>query len=240
MTLSHVYVFPSGRLVDMGLGKTVQTISLLAAMFKKTGTGLDLLQLNRRKKSIDAKVANLESEKLKAFNEGRVPSQNHVGAPSDYPSFAPVLIISPCSVMTNWVEDFKTWGHFSVAVFQGKGREAALESIENGLAEVLVCGDSVFNNNENFNKLRELSFRAIIVDEFHKAKNVNSKMAKGIRIWRDEFGCPIIGLTGTVMSNHHKELWSLLDCVVDGYLGPWPEFSVDFARPIALGRFVRV
>ena len=46
----------------------------------------------------------------------------------------------------------------------------------------------------------------------------------------------IIGMTGTLMQNDHKELWNLIDLVESGYLGEWEEFRRSVSIPIKMGR----
>ena len=46
----------------------------------------------------------------------------------------------PTSVITNWQREFSTWGAFRVAEYHGPSekRSAALQSILNGHAEILI------------------------------------------------------------------------------------------------------
>jgi hypothetical protein len=48
----------------------------------------------------------------------------------------------------------------------------------------------------------------------------------------------VLGMTGTLMSNDHSELWNLIDLVETNYLGDWDEFKVQIAQPIKLARYV--
>jgi SNF2 family DNA or RNA helicase len=49
-----------------------------------------------------------------------------------------------------------------------------------------------------------------VVDEFHGFKNGDAKLASNLRELRDECACAIVGLTGTLMQNDHKELWYVI------------------------------
>lgn len=51
-----------------------------------------------------------------------------------------ILLVVPTSVITNWQREFSTWGAFRVAEYHGPSekRSAALQSILNGHAEILV------------------------------------------------------------------------------------------------------
>jgi DNA excision repair protein ERCC-6-like 2 len=210
-------------------------------LYRKTGTGLDLLELNRRKSLVEARIATIESEKEKVLMEGRVfVEKNDDDSLQELrlPAWSPVLIAAPNSVVTNWVEDFKTWVHFSVAVYHGAGREEALKSVENGVAEVLVCAHSMIKDMKGFQALNSarVRWKVIIIDEFHTFKNEIKNLAKNLRAMRDFHRCVVVGLTGTVMQNEHKELWNLVDIVAKDHLGPWSQFEMDFSRPIKLAR----
>jgi SNF2 family DNA or RNA helicase len=214
------------------------------ALFRKTGTDYDLAELKRRKKMVERRIEQTQHEKDKALLEGRIYREPAID--KDYldelalPKWSPILIIAPNAVVANWIEDFDTWAHVSVAVYQGSGRAAALESVENGISEVLVCGDSTIQGVESFNALdsAKVKWKVIVVDEFHKFKNETKHLATNLRRMRDRHGCVVLGLTGTLMQNNHKELWNLVDIVAKDFLGPWGQFEDLFAKPIQLSRYV--
>ena len=84
---------------------------------------------------------------------------------------------------------------------------------------------------ELFPKLMEkLSVDLLVVDEGHKAKNINTKIREAIRNF------PVnkikLVLTGTPIQNNLKELYSLLDIVHEGVLGPQSNFNQTFDKPI--------
>ena len=186
----------------------------------------------------------MHCEQEKALMEGRIYRDN--GMSKDFlkdlslSEWSHVLIIAPNAVVANWVEDFKTWAHFNVAVYQGTERASALEQVENGIAEVLVCGDSTIQGVESFNALdsAKVKWKLIIVDEFHKFKNESKHLATNLRRMRDRHGCVVLGLTGTLMQNNHKELWNLVDVVAKDFLGPWSQFEDEYAKSIQLSRYV--
>jgi SNF2 family DNA or RNA helicase len=203
-----------------------------------------LVELVRRKKVVEARMAQVQREREESLVAGRTV-QAHSGNKDFLPELAlpkwcPVLISAPNSVVTNWVEDFKTWAHFNVAVYQGSenGRDAALASVENGVAEILVCGQSMLQSAKGFDALNSanVQWKIVIVDEFHTFKNETKHLATNLRIMRDKHGCVVLGLTGTLMQNNHKELWNLVDIVAKDFLGPWIQFNEDFAVPIQLSR----
>lgn len=84
------------------------------------------------------------------------------------PKWAPVLIIVPPSVIANWMNEFKTWGHFSAEAYAGNSREKVLDRVKNGLNEVLVCGNALAKRDTD--KLKEIKWKLIIIDEVHVYK----------------------------------------------------------------------
>ena len=63
-----------------------------------------------------------------------------------------------------------------------------------------------------------------------------SLAAQNLRAMKAKHRNLVLGMTGTVMSNDHKELWNLVDLVETDYLGSWDEFKNEVAEPIKLGR----
>ena len=57
-----------------------------------------------------------------------------------------MLVVGPASVLANWAREFGTWGAFRAALYHGEGerRAAALESIKQGRAEVLITSGATY------------------------------------------------------------------------------------------------
>jgi SNF2 family DNA or RNA helicase len=87
-----------------------------------------------------------------------------------------------------------------------------------------------------FPPLLEVEWKLIIIDEFHEYKNSKSATYKSLEELRNSSACPLIGMTGTLMSNAHRELYTLIDLVQLGLLGTWKEFQREYSRPIMLAR----
>lgn len=194
---------------DMGLGKTVQTIALLAALLEKTGTGHDAMVLQERKRLALGIASRLEQERLEALNQGRIGAKTSGDNNSSWsgvvkelqlPHWCPILIAAPNSVVSHWQGDLETWGHFSVAIYHGKKRAQALERIESGEAEVLVCAHSMIQNKTDIRALymAKTKWKLMVIDEFHKFKNVDATMTGHLRLLRDKHESLVIGLTGKV------------------------------------------
>jgi SNF2 family DNA or RNA helicase len=191
-------------------GKTIQVIALLAALLEKSGTGSDKVELKRRERCAVNRVVEANRLEEEAMANGQIWAERSADADNtDLPVWVPILIVIPPSIIQNWVHDFETWAHVSVAVYQGNGpqREKALDMIKYGRAEVLLCPKSQFQACAGFKPLTEVKWKLIIVDEFHNFKNVKGHLSKNLRSLTDQQECIVIGLTGTLMQNNHKELW---------------------------------
>ena len=224
----------------MGLGKTVQMISLIAALLKKTGTGLDLLEINQHgnkvKKALQKREENKHQALLTGFGIKNDPAGGAALDDIEPPRFSPILIIVPSSVVANWQNEFKTWGHFNVGVYSGANREKALERIKDGLDFILIAGKSLFTRACDFDQLATVEWKLVVVDEYHEFKNGKSQGYMRLVDIRKTSGCPIIGMTGTLMQNKHDELYYLIDLVRPGLLGDWVTYREDISKPIRYAR----
>jgi SNF2 family DNA or RNA helicase len=81
--------------------------------------------------------------------------------------------------------------------------------------------------------LSEIRFDLVVVDEGHRAKNINTELrrslvnlrVKGIRL----------SLSGTPIQNNLSELWSVFDFVQPKIFGSFNNFVQKFTEPIERG-----
>lgn len=223
---------------DMGLGKTVQVIALLAALLKKTGTGKDKMEVQKRRTEIAKELTAKRAAADQALLTGKAaPSSVDRNANNVTVSArCPILVVVPPSVIRNWQNEFNTWGHFAVEAFQDKERVNALERVRNGMAEVLICGRALFSQPESFALINTVLWKLVVVDEFHEYKNQKGRSHVCLELLKSHSKCPMIGMTGTLMQNSHKELWNLINLAQPGLLGDWKSFHTHTSRPIMLAR----
>lgn len=93
---------------EMGLGKTIQVIGLLSALLRKT--------------------------QFKQVDELQV-RQLRFGPDS---AKCIILIVTPASVLENWVNELNFWGRFAHAKYYGKDRELTLRLARAGKLEVVL------------------------------------------------------------------------------------------------------
>ena len=113
-----------------------------------------------------------------------------------------------------------------------------MNNVETGLTEIVVVGKALFTQDADFIKINAIKWKAVIIDEFHEYKNNSSnayKHVEAIGPLKNEHR-PIIGLTGTLMQNAHKELWCLSQLVKPGGFGDLSDFTNEYVQPISNGR----
>lgn len=94
--------------VGRGLGKTIQTIALIAALLER-----------------DGEVGSIRSvRRLVDDGKGTVPPQKVF------------LILCPTSVLQNWEQEFQAWGSFRVGIYHGPNRDAVLDKVQANELEV--------------------------------------------------------------------------------------------------------
>ena len=155
---------------------------------------------------------------------------------SNYRGLGPVLLVSPATVMHQWVKEFhKWWPPLRVAILHESGshsgsRDALIKSINNGNGVLITSYTGVSQYSE---RLLGLDWDYIILDEGHKIRNPDAQATLVVKQFRT---CHRFILSGSPMQNNLKELWSLFDFVFPGKLGTLPVFLQQFAVPITQGK----
>jgi SNF2 family DNA or RNA helicase len=144
----------------------------------------------------------------------------------------PSLIVSPKSVVDNWVDE--AGRHFpSLPIAVLKKPELQPKSV--GPGQVLVL---------NYTQLRMLSenlaqieWDVVIFDEGQYLKNSNSQTAQAARALRSAHK---LLLTGTPIENKLLDLWSLMHCVMPGALGTQSSFKREYQDAADAGSRLRL
>lgn len=135
------------------------------------------------------------------------------------------LIVCPTSVIYHWQEKLE---HFlpslRVCTFYGIGR--SLEVFQEHY-DVLLTSYGILRN-EIF-LLSQVPFEVAIFDEIQIAKNSSSRVYAALTQLNAYMK---IGLTGTPIENHLRELKSLFDIVLPSYMPGEKEYREYFVKPI--------
>lgn len=138
----------------------------------------------------------------------------------------PVLVVAPTSVVPNWrAEALRFTPELRVLVLNGPDRKKYFRSIPH--ADLVLTSFALLQR--DIDKLAEIPFHLVVLDEAQYIKNPRSKMAQA--------ACKLdarqrLCLSGTPIENHLGELWSLMNFLVPGFLGTEGAFTKRFRTPI--------
>ncbi|PSB39720.1 ATP-dependent helicase [filamentous cyanobacterium Phorm 46] len=142
---------------------------------------------------------------------------------------APTLLVCPTSVLGNWEREVKKFGptlkllvHHGDKRAKGKAFAAAIK----GKDLIVTSYALVFRDAK---EIHGIKWQGLVLDEAQNIKNSESKQSKTVREIEASFR---IALTGTPVENRLQELWSILEFLNPGYLGPRNFFQRRFAIPI--------
>ncbi|MDX2231720.1 MAG: DEAD/DEAH box helicase [Leptolyngbyaceae cyanobacterium bins.349] len=141
----------------------------------------------------------------------------------------PTLLVCPTSVLGNWEREVKKFGP-SLKVWQhhGEGRPKGKEFAKAVKGKQLVITSYALVQRD-LKDLQTVSWQGVVLDEAQNIKNPEAKQSQAVRQLEAQFR---IALTGTPVENRLSELWSILDFLNPGYLGPKNFFQRRFATPI--------
>ena len=139
---------------------------------------------------------------------------------------APVLIVAPTSLMTNWFNEARRFApDLKVLVFHGASRKQSTQQI--AAHDVVLTTYPLIARDHELLLARE--WHMAILDEAQTIKNPNAATTRWLSgIKAGHRFC----LTGTPMENHLGELWSIMSFVNPGYLGDKIAFSRNWRTPI--------
>jgi len=145
------------------------------------------------------------------------------------PDCGPVLVVCPKSLLGNWQAEFERFApHLKVLLVQGSGREKALAQIsENDV--ILTSYQLVVRDIEFYQKVQ---FGLILLDEASFIRNPDTDAAKTLRSLKADGR---VALTGTPLENGVRDLWSIFQFALPGYLGNQKSFQERFESPIQGG-----
>ena len=142
---------------------------------------------------------------------------------------APTLLICPTSVLGNWEREVQKFApSLKVMLHHGEGRSKGKD-----FARAVQGIDLVLSSyalvHRDIKDLQTVSWRCAVLDEAQNIKNPDAKQSQAVRQLSAQFR---IAMTGTPVENRLSELWSILDFLNPGYLGPKNFFQRRFAAPI--------
>jgi superfamily II DNA or RNA helicase len=138
---------------------------------------------------------------------------------------AKILVVSPTSVLFNWLAETKKFRpDLNISTYHGARR--ALDTS----ADVVLTSYPILRNDTDV--LASQTWDAVILDESQTIKNPDSQVARAAyklkAHWR-------VTLSGTPIENRLDELWSQLHFTNPGLLGGRADFADRWSEPISHG-----
>jgi SNF2 family DNA or RNA helicase len=141
----------------------------------------------------------------------------------------PTLLVCPTSVLGNWEREIKRFSpQLKTVVHHGSQRlqgQAFAQQVQQQHL-VITSYPLVYRDAE---ALTSVNWQNLVLDEAQNVKNPEARQSKSVRQLTAQFR---IALTGTPLENRLTELWSILEFLNPGYLGPRNFFQRRFATPI--------
>jgi SNF2 family DNA or RNA helicase len=158
----------------------------------------------------------------------------------------PTLIVCPTTLIENWRREYARFDPTAnVLVHAGPHRAGRKDDLERSDI-VLVSYETAVRD---VALLEDVDWRSVVADEAQAIKNPQSERSRALKRLRRSSS---IAMTGTPVENSLRDLWSLFDFAVPGYLGPLPDFESQYSnseddavqlgpvvRPLILRRLVR-
>jgi superfamily II DNA or RNA helicase len=141
----------------------------------------------------------------------------------------PALIVCPTSLVTNWENEARKFTpELKTLVLEGADRAARFKSIRD--VDMVVTSYALLRR--DIDTLREINFSSVVLDEAQHIKNPETQNAQAAYALRAKHR---FVLTGTPMENSVRDLWSIMNFALPGYLGNRNDFRERYELPIARG-----
>src|SRR5690606_9422945 len=136
----------------------------------------------------------------------------------------PTLLVCPMSLLGNWQREAARFAP-GLRVYTHHGQNRAPARIADADLVLTTYGTA----QRDLEALREVAWRRVVCDEAQAIKNSGTLQARAVRAIPAEHR---LALTGTPVENHLAELWSIMEFVNPGLLGPRAGFRERFQEPI--------
>jgi SNF2 family DNA or RNA helicase len=146
---------------------------------------------------------------------------------AETPSDSVSLVICPKTLLYNWaaeIEKFHT--NIPYQIYEGLKPER-IKLLANPNVRLFIISYSLVLN--DIAELGKMNFKWIVLDEAQHIKNVTAQRTGAIKKLKAEYR---LALSGTPIENDMTELWSILDFLMPGYLGPLNKFKQEYVSDL--------
>jgi SNF2 family DNA or RNA helicase len=148
---------------------------------------------------------------------------------TENPGGPPTLLLCPMSLVGNWQREAARFAP-ALRVYAHHGRERLREGeLAGRLAETDLMVTTYATATRDIDELAGCEWQRVVLDEAQAVKNSRSQAARAVRRLR---AGQRVALTGTPVENRLAELWSLMDFLNPGLLGPADQFRARYAIPV--------
>ena len=138
----------------------------------------------------------------------------------------PTLVICPTTVVFNWESEIQKFApSLSCLKLSGTERKQMFKKIPE--YDVVITSYALVRR--DIEKLKEINFRYIILDESQNIKNAMSQTAQAVKMLQASHK---LALSGTPIENKLEELWSVFDFLMPGFLFSVADFNYRYVNPI--------
>ncbi len=138
----------------------------------------------------------------------------------------PSLVVAPTSVLLNWEREVERFApELTTVVWHGQDRRERAERLK----DVDLALTSYALVRRDGEELSKIAWRYVILDEAQNIKNADSATAQACKSLPSDAR---LALTGTPLENRLRELWSIFDFVMPGFLGSAELFEDRYEQPI--------
>jgi SNF2 family DNA or RNA helicase len=207
---------------DMGLGKTIQLLALLA--YERVGRAAKSVQSGASDSDTGAASPDQGWKQLSAEVMADAAAKR-----SEAGYIPPTLLVVPMSVVGNWLHEAKRFcPELKFIVHHGVERKQG-DSFIQMVADVDAVITTYALAHRDRDLLQRVQWQRVVLDEAQYVKNPTTKQSQAVRSIPSNSR---VALTGTPVENRLSELWSILDFLNPGYLGPATSFRKRFAVPV--------
>ena len=148
---------------------------------------------------------------------------------AERPDGPPTLLLCPMSLVGNWQREAARFAP-ALHVYAHHGRERLRAGeLAGRLAQADLMVTTYATATRDIEELAGYEWRRVVLDEAQAVKNSLSQAARAVRRLR---AGQRVALTGTPVENRLAELWSLMDFLNPGLLGPADKFRTRYAIPV--------
>lgn len=142
-------------------------------------------------------------------------------------SKAPALVICPTSIVDNWKHECNHYiPGMRVMTMTGTKRHEDFAKIPD--CNLVITSYALIRR--DVEEYKKFNFSAIVLDEAQNIKNQNTLNARSVK--QLDSNAARLVLTGTPIENSVADIWSIMDFLMPGYLGPYETFRRTYVEPL--------